>query len=331
MITGLRVYQAYFILSEKTPKFINPNSPVMFSKKLFLTLKIIIIGTTLNAQVTCEWEDCSISEAEQANAALYFSQDVLDSLSAVHMFNGKPLNRKNRDRVLLVHEEYVICYDTLIQLPLWTSYLLTSDWADDTRTREDCFRDDPRIFPEGNQETCSYYSGSGYNRGHISPRNDFNRSAAAMHNTYIFTNIVPQKAPHNQSTWRYTEAYVNNLAVELDSIYVVTGILFDYDGNDRPDQRDSLPLISEESPLPIPSHFYKIIVKPYSETEMYSQAFIVPHDSLWRNQQETLNYLEDSCITTIDFIEQISSFNFFWRLENDLEEEIEGASSDELW
>lgn len=300
-------------------------------KNLLLTGTMIGIAMTLNAQVTCEWEDCSISEAERANAGLYFSQKVVDSLASVHLFQGKPLNRKNRDWILLVYKEYVICYDTLIHLPLWTAYLLTSDWADDTRTREDCFREDPRIFPDGLQETCSYYSGSGYNRGHLSPRNDFNRSAEAMFNTYIFTNIVPQKAPHNQSTWRYTEKYVNELALELDSIFVVTGILFDYDGNEIPDDRDSIPTISEDRPLPIPSHFYKIVVKPYSETEMNSLAFIVPHDSVWRNQQETLDYLEESCMTTIDRIEQVSGFNFFWRLENDLEEELEEKSSEELW
>jgi endonuclease G len=292
---------------------------------------MIVVGITLNAQVTCEWEDCSISEAEQANAVLYFSGDVWDSLASLHIYKGKPLNRKNRDRIVLVHQDYVICYDTVIHLPLWTSYLLTKDWADDTRTRADCFRDDPRIFPDGNQKTCSYYSGSGYNRGHISPRNDFNRSASAMQNTYIFSNIVPQKAPHNQSTWRYTEAYVNELAEELDSIFVVTGILFDYDGNAMPDDRDSIPTISEDRPLPIPSHFYKIVVKPYSETEMNSLAFIVPHDSVWRNQRETLDYLEDSCMNTIDRIEQVSGFNFFWRLDNELEEGLEEKSLEELW
>jgi len=299
--------------------------------KHILIILCLIIPATLTGQVKCSSEPCSTSEALTANADLILSNAEMDSIADIHLFKGKPLNRKNRDRVFLVHKEFVTCYDTAIKLPLWSSYLLTEDFANDTRNREDCFRDDPRMYPNSNQTTCDYYSGSGYNRGHISPRNDFNRSQTAMHNTYLFTNMVPQKAPHNQSTWRYTEEYINDLAEDQDSIYIVTGILFDYNEDNLPDEKDTLPMIADDRPLAIPSHFYKIIVKAFSDEEMYSLALVVPHDSSWRGKQEVLDYLKSDCISTIDHIEKVSGFNFFWRLENDIEQEVEGVASDELW
>jgi endonuclease G len=299
--------------------------------KTFLLITGLVLPLIMTAQDKCPNMDCTNAEVQAANTALSLSPRETDSLLALHLPFGKPLNMKNRDRALLVHQEFVICYDTLIHLPLWTSYLLTADWADDTRSREDCFREDPRIDPVSDQETCDYYSGSGFDRGHLSPRNDFNRSDIAMHNTCLFTNIVPQYPDHNQKTWRFVEEYINGLAVQLDSLYIITGILFDYNGDNRPDSRDALPAMGENRPLVVPSHFFKIILRKYADEEMYALAFIVPHDPISRNKLETLNYLETSCLTTVDHIEKVSGFNFFWLLQNDIEEELEGTEADGLW
>lgn len=91
---------------------------------------------------------------------------------------------------LLPHREYIVCYDLERRVALWASYSLKSQ---DIRklTRRDAFRSDPRLTDDENAH-CGDYLGSGYDRGHMVPNSDMNRSAEAQANTYFLSNMSPQ-------------------------------------------------------------------------------------------------------------------------------------------
>lgn len=303
--------------------------PVCFIVGLAL---LFISANGYSQNKKCDGNDCNNAEVAEANAALLLSDAEIEHYKNLHLPFGKPRRRLYRHDLILVQKEFVVCYDTLLSLPLWTSYLLTSEWANDEMSRDDCFRDDPRLNPSEQQINCKYYSGSGFNRGHLSPRDDFNRSQLAMHNTYLFSNMVPQHPAHNQSTWRWFEAYVNQLAREIDSIYIFTGIVFDYDGDERPDDKDDIPLMDEDEsrPLPVPSHSYKMILRKWPDGAVDVIAALVPHDKLRRGKDESLNYIESQCLVSVDDIEHLSGYNFYWRLGNWIERELEGLDCDGL-
>lgn len=302
-------------------------------KKIILVCSLLAFLNLLHGQdIHCKgFNKCTNEEVVFANSELKLSASEMDYYLKLHLPFGRPGYSINKDIIILVNKEFVIGYDTVINLPLWTAYLLTKDWANDDLSRCDCFRDDPRVFPKSNQETCDIYKDSGMNRGHLAPRDDFNRSLTAQLNTFTFTNIVPQYPEHNQTTWRWLEDYINNLAERLDSIFIITGIIFDYNIDRVPDERDTYPMISESRPLPVPSDFYKILLYKNLNGTFEALSLIVPHDQVRRKKYESLSYIDLYCRTSIDNIEKVSGFNFFHRIANEIEDVLEATTTIELW
>jgi DNA/RNA endonuclease G (NUC1) len=75
---------------------------------------------------------------------------------------------------LLFHREYVLCYDVPRKVSGWASYRLEA--ADVVEAmRMNAFRSDPRL-PIDQNPSCDAYSGSGFDRGHLVPRSDMNRT-----------------------------------------------------------------------------------------------------------------------------------------------------------
>ncbi|NOQ28141.1 MAG: hypothetical protein GQ564_22490 [Bacteroidales bacterium] len=302
-------------------------------KKIILLVFTVLVFNYSKAQIHCGgFNKCTDAQAEEANEALLLSNQRIKELKDLHFFNGKPRNSSNKDIIILTQEGFIVGYDTILNLPLWTSYFLTKEWAEIERDRIDCFRDDPRLNKTKTQINCDYYKGSGFNRGHLSPRNDFNRSEIVQLNTFLFSNMIPQYPKHNQRMWRFLEEYVNNLAESIDSIYIITGIAFDYDGNGRPDSKDDLPLLEQNTrPLAIPSHIYKIVIKKRNDDTIEAISFLTVHDNIGRNKEESLSYLKDSCLVSIDVIEKLTGSNFFWSLDNKTERKLEKNIQKELW
>ena len=302
------------------------------------TLSIILL-ITINYNIKAQklhcggWNKCENEETLLANEKLIeVTNTRKKELKKIHIPYGKPRDFNN-DLIMLIHEDFIIGYDTVLNIPLWVSYLLTSEWAKDTLFRKDCFRDDPRLRENSNQETCKIYSGSGYDRGHLAPRNDFNRSRTAQLNTFIFSNIVPQFPKHNRNTWKYLEHYINEKTKEkgLDSLIIVTGVIFDHDYDNKPDEKNRIPMISESRPLPVASDFYKIILEKNNDSTFKALAIIIPHENIKRKEYESLAYIESDCLTSIDIIEKKTGINFFYLLENYIEDVLEAKTSSTLW
>src|SRR5437773_10859100 len=116
-------------------------------------------------------------------AALLSPTQIIDS-EAKHL----PWGRPGCSRILF-HVEYVLCYDVNRKVALWASYRLEAvDVVDANRVN--AFRTDPRL-PIDQNASCDDYAGSGFDRGHMVPRSDMNRSLVAMVNTFFLTNMSP--------------------------------------------------------------------------------------------------------------------------------------------
>ena len=301
-------------------------------KKIVTAIIILLYAFIGYSQTHCGGSNkCLVRQAKKANEELALTTSEMIEYKSLHIPYGQPRSSWNDDVIILIQKEYVTGYDTILKLPVWVSYLLTANWANDERKRKDCFRDDPRLYPDGDQHTCDIYSGSGFDRGHLAARDDFNRSRNAQLNTYLFSNIVPQFPNHNQSTWKHLEEYINNQAESSDSIYVMTGIIFDYDGDGKPDDKASLSTISNSRPLAVPSHMYKILLKKYPGDSVSVLAIMTPHDNLRRKKVMALNYIQNSCLSSVDQIEKASGFNFYWLLENEMEDKAESFVPVSLW
>ena len=111
--------------------------------------------------------------------------------------------------MILVNKHYVVGYHTELRVPFWAAHRLTKAQASQERTRKNCFRRDPRLNFDVTS-ICSDYVEPVFDRGHLVPRADMNRSEQAMINTFVFSNMAPQHAKFNQNLWAALENRVRD-------------------------------------------------------------------------------------------------------------------------
>ncbi len=146
--------------------------------------------------------------------------------ASVHMAFGNPSKAtsqpSDRDNFLIVGEGSVIAYNYSRGSANWVSWRTTRADLGDSIPRPD-FMPDPRL-PDGYRRVGYYdYSGSGFDRGHLVPSADRFANAAANEETFLMTNIVPQKGSLNQYAWQQLESFARTQARRVGDVYQIAG------------------------------------------------------------------------------------------------------------
>ncbi|WP_373852472.1 DNA/RNA non-specific endonuclease [Komagataeibacter europaeus] len=127
---------------------------------------------------------------------------------------------------LLCNARYAVLYSGLAHEPLWSAEHLDTAMiraAMSTPRRGD-FHPDPRIAP-GERAELEDYVRSGFDRGHMSPSGDM-PDEQTQEETFLLSNIVPQRAALNRGRWEEIESAVRRLTLREGELYVVTGPAF---------------------------------------------------------------------------------------------------------
>ncbi|MCY7348573.1 MAG: DNA/RNA non-specific endonuclease [Pyrinomonadaceae bacterium] len=130
----------------------------------------------------------------------------------------------NENNYLMVKPQYTIAYNRSRATANWVAWRLDLSWLG-TAPRQDDFRPDPALPVGWYQVTDTDYSGSGYDRGHMSPSGDRTRSIPDNSATFLMTNMVPQTAANNQGAWEDFESYCRTQAQIGQEIYIVSGVV----------------------------------------------------------------------------------------------------------
>ena len=130
----------------------------------------------------------------------------------------------------LFNRQYVVGYSYLFRQPRWALELIddqTMQMEDEELERLDNFREDLRI-PDMFRSTLSDYAGSGYDRGHLISSADRLGRAVVNSETFLMTNMSPQKPGFNRDVWKQLEQAVRNLAAQekYAEVYAICGPLF---------------------------------------------------------------------------------------------------------
>jgi endonuclease G len=163
---------------------------------------------------------------------------------------------------------FVVCYDPPHKIPAWVGYALTKEDALNRATaRTGSFRADPSP-PRGERAENADYAGSGYDKGHMAPANDFTRSVTAMKATFVLTNAVPQKHGVNGGKWAQLEKAVHDLAATEGTVWIFSGPVFVGRGRVRTIGADK---------VAVPTHTFKVVlwVHPNGDKEMF--GFMLPN------------------------------------------------------
>lgn len=194
------------------------------------------------------------------------------------------------DRELAIKRAFIICHSASFKAPLWTIHELSaSRLAAPVSARRAWFRPDRSLSMLG--ATVADYRNSGYSRGHLVPARDMSYDQQALAGSFLLSNAVPQNALMNRSLWRRLENWVRKLAVDADSVIVVTGAIFS-------EYAEKI-----GAGVAVPSDLYKVIlINEGSQSRLI--AVIMP------NAECTSRSLE-SFLVTVAEVERRAGLSFF--------------------
>ena len=189
--------------------------------------------------------------------------------------------------------------------------------------------------------TNADYTNSNLARGHQAPSADYKCSEDWMKQTFKFSNAVPQvQDGFNGGIWRELEDHVNNLAMERDEIFVITGpVAMDAKGKDTIIEKRmnacgrrivlaGLSTLNKSSicdannkdssktckyGVGVPSGLFKIIYIPETNRAFGFLMSNEDHRKLKKRDVDNTAYLEE-WRTSIQAIEEAANLKFFTNL-----------------
>lgn len=217
---------------------------------------------------------------------------------------------------------YVVLYDGSKYAPLWTAHTMNSTyWPDNNAGRNESWTNDPAISLT-QQTGLDNASTVGYSRGHLVASDYRQTSVKQNKQTFYYANQAPQwQDSFNGGIWNNLENRVKAATPSgTTMMYVITGVL--YEGTITYKSSGSLS-------VPIPSHFYKCIMKcTFDGSGNVSGAQGIAF--VYTNAAHSGNYYDDAYVTSIDAIETRAGFNFFAAVPESLQNSAE-ANTNHQW
>jgi endonuclease G, mitochondrial len=202
---------------------------------------------------------------------------------------------------------YVFSYSEAHEQSEWVAYYLESDDITTSNFERPFFEQDPLV--ESQSADWRNYKKSGYDKGHLCPAGDRKKSYDEFVETFYTSNISPQKHDFNSGVWNRLEDKVRYWAKKFDGLYVVTGGVL----------TKNLKTIGKEN-VSVPIYFYKVLL---SKDGSKMIGFLVPHEDSNRPLYEF--------VVSVDEIEKMTSIDFFPKLQDEIENQLESESDYKGW
>lgn len=117
-----------------------------------------------------------------------------------HLLLGNPSNATatvtTPDNYLITRPQYALSYNRNKGIPNWTAWQLNKNWLGSLPRPP--FTPDTTLPNGWYQVKPNDYSGSGFDRGHMVPAADRNKTEANSKAVFLMTNIIPQAPDNNQ-------------------------------------------------------------------------------------------------------------------------------------
>ena len=132
---------------------------------------------------------------------------------------------KNLQCSQVLHKKaFDICYSYKEKHPLAVAYVLKKELVNKNLYSRKGLRFRPDYnLPTRYRSYSKDYSRTGFDRGHNAPNADFDYSRAIQKETFLMSNITPQKPQLNRRYWAKLEKLERFLAVKYKKVEVVTG------------------------------------------------------------------------------------------------------------
>jgi endonuclease G len=211
-------------------------------------------------------------------------------------------------RQIITHDNYTLSYVENFEQAEWVAYELRNNYSGNHYKRPS-FIEDPKVATHS--AASKNYKKSGYDRGHLCAAADMRFSKSAYDDTFFTSNISPQLHSFNDGIWKRLEEKTRYWAVKYDGVYVVTGGVL----------KGGLKTIGKEH-VAVPDYFYKILMER-SREEYRMIAFLVPNKASIRPLY--------SFVVSVDEVEKMTGIDFFPKLVDKIETQLEKSSDYKKW
>jgi len=257
-----------------------------------------------------------ITAASIAAFPFIFSSKVAQSQSSVsvHLTMGNLSNAVTSTsyptNYLLVKSQYALSYNNNTRIPNWVSWQLNSSWLGST-PRQDDFRADTTLPSTWYRVLGSDYTGSGFDRGHMTPSADRTNTVSSNSSTFLMTNMIPQAPDNNQGPWATLENYSRTLVSQGKELYIISGS-YGTCGTGSNGSKCSIAAATDPSKLiTVPERTWKVIVvldNPGSGAGgVTTSTRVIAIDM--PNSQGIRSIPWQNYRTTVDSIEQKTGYN----------------------
>lgn len=213
---------------------------------------------------------------------------------------------------------YSMLYDAAGRIALWVAYPLCGDYIGSGRT--DTWGYDPKIPDEYEPLLNHGWPERGFDRGHQIPSGSRNANTAMNCQTFYYTNMTAQVSRFNQGLWANLENRVRGFVSVCDTLYVVTGPIFDSGEPERWTEDNA------GNPVAVPDGYFKAVLSySVSSSAYYSVAFVYDNDEYSRSNPTA----SDMC--SVSEVEAITGFTFFNNLPQSMARSVKNQCEPERW
>jgi endonuclease G, mitochondrial len=246
-----------------------------------------------------------------------------DARSNINLLMGNPSQAtsspSNAENYLIVRPQYALSYSKNKGIPNWVAWELNASWLGDAH-RVGKFAPDEDLPVGWERIKPSDYTGSGFDRGHMTNSEDRSRSPEDNIPTFLMTNILPQSPDNNQGPWVELEKYCRQLARSGKELFIVSG------GHGQGGiGKNGLKAAVGQGKVLVPAVTWKVILvldRPNSgvagvDRNTRTIAVIVP------NKQGIKFDPWQQYITSVQDVEKLTGYKFFTNIPADIREVID--------
>ncbi len=229
-------------------------------------------------------------------------------------------DESNHENYLMLKPQYVLSYSRSKGIPNWVSWRLTADnlAIRGTSKRQNDFRSDPALPSNWPATETRDYTGSGFDRGHMTNSEDRSSNPIDNSATFLMTNIIPQAPDNNRGVWVQLENYCRELARSGKELYIIAGP----QGQGGVGEKGALKKLATGQPVPAKTWKVVLVNEPgrgINGIGKNTRAFAVSIPNVqgvknndWRSYRKTVREIEKS-----------TGYDFFSVLPADIQESIE--------
>ena len=201
-----------------------------------------------------------------------------------------------KSNIYLCRDGYIVGYNYKSKEASWVAFRLTKSKVANKIKRKDFFTSDKNISYNFRAK-LSDYKRSGYDRGHLASYASMDFSQKSAKESFLLSNMSPQKGGLNQQGWERLEQYERIWANMYNEIYVYTGPIYK--------QKYIHKTIGKDR-IAVPDFFFKIIYVPKNNKAI---AFVMPNSKV--SKHNVANYRD-----SIKDIENRTGLKFLINIPN---------------